>query len=206
MSSRKKSINLHGIADCYNYLDPRFGTEMQHYISPLSKYYINKTLHANMTDMKCYVIDLELLAEFRKNKIMNTIRYGLNVFNHPYNILNLEQFQSKKVTRKSGQYIDFHMKDIMDYCTAKGKPNVFIYDKSCSGITGIPMNEHSYEPEKYAEPVIKKIVHRLTKGVGYGRTTRRRNKTVTAAHKKRTSHKKRKNKTRKNRTSITNNE
>ena len=140
-----------------------FGIEMRHYITPRTDVYINKIYEATFTDTKCYVFDLEELKKFYQNKENNIRRYGRDIFYHPYNILSLPRFQSmfRRYLKRflTPKPFRFTLKDIMDYCKEKGKPNVFIYDKSCGVIGGVTVDDET------------EIIPRVTRLVeqGFGR-------------------------------------
>jgi hypothetical protein len=181
---RKKSSNdPKTVADCYDLTQTHFGVEMQNYISPITTRYINKKFQGNFNDHKCFVVDLELLSDFVSNLDVNIARFGQNFFMHPYNILNLKPFRDKI----TGYLINFYMKDIIDYCVSKGKPNVFIYDKSCGGIEDIPIDRSTETLSESLRPKLKLTVNAM-RSHGFGLNLR--NKTA-KTHKKRNKNKKR---------------
>jgi len=178
-----------------NSLTPPFGIEMRHYISPITNSYFNKSFEGNTFDHKCYVFDLELLHNHYKHTgfSKNVLRYNISaMFNRPYNILSLPQFQSRKISTRNGDLIHFTMKDIMDYCKAKGKPNVFIYDKSCGGITGVNLDDVKGITTKGNAMSI------LGWGI-WGSLTQHKNKNKTAKRKRKTNKKSKRKSTKKTR-------
>ena len=175
-----------------------FGIEMQHYILPRSDVYINKTYMGKDSDNTFFVFDLEELKKFYQDEETNIRTYGTNIFYHPYNILNLPLFQHKTITNKYGRIkIHFNMKNIMDYCKEKGKPNVFIYDTSCGVIGDISQKDY--------EEIIIRVNQSVEKGFGR-RLFRAKNKTKKArkTHKKKNSQRKQKTKNNKKQNKTTN--
>ena len=178
-----------------------FGIEMRHYITPRTDVYINKIYEATFTDTKCYVFDLEELKKFYQNKENNIRRYGRDIFYHPYNILSLPRFQSmfRRYLKRflTPKPFRFTLKDIMDYCKEKGKPNVFIYDTSCGVIGDISQKDY--------EEIILRVNQSVEKGFGR-RLFRAKNKTKKArkTHKKKNSQRKQKTKNNKKQNKTTN--
>lgn len=139
-----------------------FGLEMQHYISPLTKSYINKSYEAMTEDMSIYVIDLEIYNTLVDNPDLTT----LEIIDQA-NIINQESFHKITEEEEDGNFTYlFTLKDIIDYCkNIKQKPNVFIYDTSCGEIDDLRFN-----PAKTirSHKVIMSKVHELTGKYGFG--------------------------------------
>lgn len=163
------------IGNCYDLTCSQFGKEMQHYIIPMSKFYLNKEYQGNLKDHKCFVIDLDLFNSFKGTDPITRLNRS--------NILNQQYFTLTGKLKKIGNLVSFTLKDIIDYCKdVKRNENVFIYDKSCSDLI-----THPTESE-----IITKVTH-LVREHGLGRSKRyKKNKSNKKRNKKNKSHKKKK--------------
>lgn len=146
-----------------------FGLEMQHYITPLTNSYINKSYEAITEDISIYVIDLEIYNTLVNNPDLTT----LEIIDQA-NIINQESFHKITEEEEDGNFTYlFTLKDIIDYCkNIKQKPNVFIYDTSCGEIDDLRFN-----PAKTirSHKVIKSKIHELTGKYGFGISKKKKN-------------------------------
>lgn len=169
-------------ADCYK-IDTKRGRSMEHFITPNTRSYINKEYRLTISDSKAYVINLELLNNYKDDStiIPEEILVRCSIFDDPIMAGKL-----KKINEDS---YSFMLSDIMDYCSrVLGKKNVFIYDRSCGGTSGTYFRNNVlvYAP---LSPIIQR--KKEFSAVGLGMSKRRHRKKRNSKRTKR-NHKKRK--------------